>query len=389
MTAYTSKDTLNAALAAYAACKAFVDATGKLRTRYRANGVAKYTTLEPGSVEFDAWHDALVTGVLPPSGRVVKLNGGVVPKSLAHAYKLLRETREWQGLAPKTRENQETPLDAMLKIEVKEGMLWRDAPMAELSRAAVKKLVTLVPAYQAKQLLTILSKLAEIALDADKPWMEYNPTFGVKVKRPVSKWKPWPWASQLHFEASYAYGTNARTVYELAKWLGVRRSDIATLCWEQLGEDIDEETGELVEGFTFMPYKTRRTGKVIFQPMTDALRAALAHIPAEARKGTVLKAEHGGPYVIRSLSRRMFDWTRAIGLGPGHILHGIRKNMGHDMAAGGATLREGMAGGGWSTPGQFLNYSASYEQKRGAIIASNKVVELRRKREEMRLKKAG
>lgn len=383
MTAYADKDTLNAALADYPGCRAFLDGTGKLRTRHRPT--VKTTRAEPGSVEFDAWYEALITGVALPTAKVVKLEGGVVPQSLGHAYKLLRDTNAWKDAAPKTRENQSRPLDALLKTELAAGMLWRDAPMSELTRAVVAKIIDRTPAYQQKQLLAILSKLCVVALNAEPAWMEYNPTLGIKAKRPASKWKPWSYASMLRFEAAYAYGTTARTVYELAKWLGVRRSDIATITWEQLGPDLID--GVMVEGWTFMPKKTERLGKVIFAPITDELRAALAHITE--RTGTVLKKQDGGQYVIHTLSGYMQDWTADIGLAAGHILHGIRKNMGHDAADSGATLNEGMALGGWSTPNQYLGYAATFEQKRGAVRGSNKIVDLRRKREELRLKKAG
>jgi hypothetical protein len=387
-------------LTAYPYVKPWTDGTGKLRYRYRHAGVTKYTTEQPGTDAFDAWYDAVITG--QAGAPVVKLRGGILPKTLGDSWQRLRDSRDWTDLDQKTKTNQQPVIEAMLRSEVAPGLKWQDAPWAEVTTDALQHAIDGIEAilhadkherarnagrtasaksnkHAGRLLKIVLHKLAKIARKADGGWMPVNPTLELTApkRKGKSSWRPWTDAEKAAFEAKHVYGTVARTVYELADWLGTRRSDIATICWEQQIEGVVE--GKRVNGFQFIQYKGRNKEdpQAIFKPITEELELALAHIPAEARKGTVLKGGNGKAYDIPSLSRNMYDWTRQAGL-EGCVLHGLRKNYGTDMAHGGATLREGMAGGGWVTADEFLRYSATYEQMKGAVAASEKVVALRR-----------
>jgi hypothetical protein len=422
MTAYTCKDTLNAALAGFAGCKAFVDGTGKIRTRFRPrDGKPAYTTLEPGTADFAVWYDACITGT---TAQIVRLPGAAKPKTFAHAYQLLKADTSFKKLDDRTRALMLPIVEAWLdtKVDAKFNLLWRDATMDVMDYGMCQRAVTgaadmylaaRVAAHATKsperqkadahklvankdagrQLHVAFRKLFKIARQQSPSWVKFDPTFGIEVDRPnpaMSRLKPWSYEAQLQYEAFFPIGTAERTLYELAKWLGSRVSDCGQVAWEH--RTLEPVDGVLTLGYRFVEHKKRKYAESQFQATTDELEAALAHVPQAERKGVILKKANGEAYAFEYLSNAMARWTRRAGLAKGHTLHGIRKNMGHDMAAGGATLKESMAGLAHLTPQESLRYSMSYEQTRGAVAAKGKVVDFRRKRAELfaaQLQKAG
>ena len=78
-------------------------------------------------------------------------------------------------------------------------------------------------------------------------------------------------------------GTTARTAYELARWLGTRRSDVALVRWDQLVTRIVK--GQPVEGFEFVQFKGRRKKAAFakFHPISPMLAEALAPLITEPK----------------------------------------------------------------------------------------------------------
>ena len=81
-------------------------------------------------------------------------------------------------------------------------------------------------------LLTMLKKLITVALDEE--WMEYDPTYGIRIAAATAGHRAWPIEIREQFEAYWPIGSTARTAYALAIWLGNRRSDVARSRWDQL-----------------------------------------------------------------------------------------------------------------------------------------------------------
>jgi integrase len=123
------------------------------------------------------------------------------------------------------------------------------------------------------------------------------------------------------------HGT-ARTVYALALYFGHRRSDVATVKWN----DLEIAAGNIVQ---------QKTGKALWIPMLPELRAALEAV--ERRGEYVVLTQYGKPFSVKALGMRMQDWTKRAGIPPGHTLHGLRKTLGKMLAESGATTREIMS----------------------------------------------
>ena len=73
-------------------------------------------------------------------------------------------------------------------------------------------------------------------------------------------------------------GSTPRTAYEIAKWTGLRVSDIVRLRWDMLVTKVID--GEPVEGFEFVEFKGRNRANAYrkFHPMTPMLEHVRAGI---------------------------------------------------------------------------------------------------------------
>ena len=160
-----------------------------------------------------------------------------------------------------------------------------DVAMADLQRRHIKAILAArsdTP-HAAGHLLTIIRKLTGVALDEE--WIDYDPTFRIKVRAAYQGWKAWPEGALRAYEARWPVGTTPRTVYALALYFGHRRSDVAAVKWS----DLEVVAGNIVQ---------QKTGKSLWIPMHAELIVALEAL------------EHRGDHVVdqttgRSVLRRL------------------------------------------------------------------------------------
>src|SRR4029077_3934254 len=88
--------------------------------------------------------------------------------------------------------------------------------------------------HKARTLYVVLTKMMKYAKREEM--IEYLPTADLDDKPDTTaKGKPsWPPHICAMFEKKWPIGSPARTAYELAKWLGIRRSDVAKIRWDSL-----------------------------------------------------------------------------------------------------------------------------------------------------------
>ncbi len=227
--------------------------------------------------------------------------------------------------------------------------------------------------HKARTLFVVLQKLMKIAVL--QGWINYDPTYG--VDKPEAKTvgkKAWPPHVCARYELRWPIGTPARTAYELAKWLGVRRSDVASIRWDHMVTEI--VNGEPVDGFKFIQYKGRNRDGAFprFHPISPMLAEALA--PLDRGTGTVLVQNNGRPYQLRIMTSMMRHWRIEAGIETGYSFHGLRHAMGAMLADADATEVQTQDVLGHSTIGQQNTYKKERNQARSAAAGMKAVVRL-------------
>jgi integrase len=334
----------------YPGVSSFTDNRGTLRWRFRFKGKTTYMPGEPHSKIFIAAYQAALEGrafdATAYKAEVIGLPGAVGPKSFDAAWRLVKRSGEWEVLDNfSTKAGYQTEAEEFLDSLVEDvpGSRWGAIAIPEVRRKHIKAILSryVRQPFKARRLMTVLKKMIVAAMDEE--WIDHNPCTDIHVKASTQGHKAWPLEVREQYEAHWAPGTQARTAYALALWLGDRRSDVARVTWGQLGwkKSIIDGVQERVQGFEFTQHKGRNRkggGKTLFVPMTPMLAEALA--PLRRGNGTILTKQTGEPYAERSLSESMKRWTTQAGLPRGYVLHGLRKTLGVMLAESGASTRQ-------------------------------------------------
>jgi integrase len=187
------------------------------------------------------------------------------------------------------------------------------------------------------ELLRAIRALIEVAVGEKWIEPENDPTLSIRLRKPRNQQqRKWPQQIVDRFEAHHGIGTPARTAFALAKALGNRRGDIATVGWDSLVQiEEEDEFGDLVlvDVLDFRQMKNRRRhgGKHMILPVTNTLKAVLTSLTPQPGK-TILQRRDGEPYSIKSLTGTMAKWCQQAGIPAGYTLHGLRHSFAHELA---------------------------------------------------------
>jgi integrase len=387
----------------YPHVSSFSDRHGKTRWRFRKGKIDKNLPGEPHTPEFDAAYDAIINGRSPAS--VVVLKDVCLPKSLKHAYQLLKKTEKWQNLSGKSQGIYSREIEKMLDKKLNGGEIG-NGPLDQLKRSHVKQILQLYSAtpHLQRTILIAINKLVMVGIEEE--WISADPTYKLSADYDpeTDGHPPWTIEQMEQFERVHRIGSTARVAYALGLWLGNRVSDVVSLRWsQQVTKRIvigDEE--RVVEGFEFVQFKgrhRRRKGntktssndKAIFVPITPWLERELA--PLDRSTEFVLAWKEGKDksrgYVASYISAQMGRWAEEAGLPAGRKdgydalgMHGLRKSIAIRMAEADVTTRQMMAAMGWSNTDMPELYSRKADQTRLAIQAMDKMTasEQRRRR---------
>lgn len=364
-----------AKLSDYPGVSSFTDRHGTERYKFRKTGLRPATIPgQPHTPQFDAAYQAAVEGRTVQTATVIPMRGTLRSASLAHAWRKVQESAKWKRLDIKSQQLYSLYIEEFLCRPI-EGARVGDGPCADFRPRHVVAALDAWSAtpHKAKILFVVLQKMMRMAVLQE--WIDHDPT--ASVDRPnvksVGK-KAWPSHVCAQYERHWPIGTAPRTAYELAKWLGTRRSDVASIRWDHLVTEIDN--GAPVEGFKFVQYKGRnRDGAIAkFHPISPMLAEALA--PLDRTTGTVLVQPNGEPYKIMSMTAMMWHWRRAAGIPSGYSFHGLRHAMGAMLADADATPGQTQDVLGHSTIGQQNTYKKERDQARSAIGGMKAVVRL-------------
>ena len=189
--------------------------------------------------------------------------------------------------------------------------------------------------------------------------VDHNPADGVKrLKMGESSWLPWTQAQCAQFEATHPIGTTARSVYALARFGGLRRSDVARAGRQHRRNGI----------FTIHQAKG---GKMVSFAEPPELTEALDAAPVTGMH--FAETEYGQPFTVKGLGARFKKWVREAGLPDGISMHGLRKTRGIEFAEHGSTQEEIAAALGHSGTKTAEIYTKGAEKHRLASAAHAKI----------------
>lgn len=362
----------------YPSAFSFVDNRGATRWRFRKAGLQpRYLPGEPHTKPFDDAYQAATEGrvAAKSAADVVQMPGAAHPASLNAAWRKLRETAKWKNhLDPDSQALYSRVIEEFLR-KPNGKLTMGDGPCADFKPRHVAEALDEWSAtpHKARLLLIMLKKLMKVAVLQE--WIEYNPTSDVDKPDTRTKGKvAWPPHICAKFEAHWKIGTQPRTAYELARWLGSRRSDVASVRWDQVVTKIID--GESVEGFEFVQYKGRNKQGAFakFHPISPMLAEALSTLPRTTE--TVLAKPDGDPYKIKSMTAMMWHWRKAAGIEGGYSLHGLRHGMGAMLADADATAGQTKDVLGHATITEQDKYTKQRNQARAAAGGMKAVVRL-------------
>lgn len=310
---------------------------GKVVWRYKQPRSRKEVRLKgvPGTEEFElSYAEATRTKC---AAEILNLPGRAVPFTFGKAARMLETASWWIAYDEKTQNYNAGFIERFLEMQVDPTapLKWRDVPVKAMSRPYLNDIAMSIyraTPHAGRHFMTAYRKLIRVAIDEKWIEPEEDVSITIKLKKvPHIGRKAWDEKAQAKYEKHHAYGTPARTCYELVKWLGNRRADAATLSWDSYRElEIENEYGDVdyVPAFDFKQSKNRKRtgGKHVILPFTDKMLIAMQALTVEPGK-TVLQRFDGEGYSVKSLTGQMAVWTAQAGLPAGYTMHGLRRNF--------------------------------------------------------------
>lgn len=313
---------------------------GKTVWRYKQPRSRKEVRLKgvPGTEEFElSYAEASRTKC---AAEILNLPGRALPYTFGKAARMLENTSWWIAYDEKTQTYNAGYIERFLEMQVDPTapLKWKDVPVKAMTRPYLNDIAMSIyrsTPHAGRHFMTAYRKLTKLAIEQKWIEPEEDVSITIKLKKvPHVGRKMWDEPAMAKYEKKHAIGTPARTCYELVKWLGNRRSDVATLRWDSYRElEIENEDGDIeyVPAFDFNQQKNKKKtgGAHVILPFTDKLLTALKGI--NCREGTVLQRFDGEPYSIKSLTGQMAVWTKQAGLPAGFTMHGLRRNFARSL----------------------------------------------------------
>lgn len=333
--------TVNRALPKYAS--AFTDNRGKERVRLRRTGYpTHYVVAERGSPEFTVEYNRWLEGGKAGVGKD-RHAPGTFDDLIARFY----ESKEWGDLKPSTRATYRGELE---RFRAQYGDR-RATTIQARHIATLLGRMSATPAA-ANNLKKRLGQLFDFAIVLG--WRTDNPARPVKALRTrKGGFQTWQEDQIAAFEKTFATGTPARLLFDLALYTAQRRSDLAVMGPQH------------VEGGRIR-VRQLKTDKTLLIPIHPALARSIAATPTGHL--AFLTSNRGAPYKKESLGNWFRDRCNEAGL-QGYSLHGLRKAASRRMAEVGLSNQLIKAITGHVTDSEVSRYTRDAEQQRMADLA--------------------
>ena len=325
---------------------AAADRHGRVRHRFRLNGVTKYLPGEPGSDAFEqAYKECLESaGAALTTPRPIKVDkdAGTVGALILE----FRQTGRYRALRPHTKATYEY---AFAAFNEKFGK-------ARIESIDIKFVMRMVDGLKAtpgkaNQFLRVLKLLMNYAIRRGD--LVSNPTDRVQPLR-IGEYATWTEEDILSFKDRWPLGTTERRIFSVALGTGQRASDLIMMT-----------TADIKGGF--ITVKQSKTGSVLSIPIIKDLAADLAAFPPKGEH--IIHRRDGKAFTRSGITHLLKDALREAKLPDDRNLHGLRKATCRRLAEVGASEREIMAISGHKSPSMVSKYVVAANQKTMATSA--------------------
>ena len=295
--------------------------------------------------------------------RVQEINGalsqiGAVRKrlaaegSMADLIELYKSSPEWKRLAARTRDQYGRYLDWW-------GIDYGDLPVSEIDREFILEARDALSSKPrtADFTIQVLSRLLSFAVDRPRRFqLQINPAARIGKLADPAGYKPWP--DNLLMSARRKAADELRWVIDIARFTGLRGSDLVLLTWGQWN------------GRGFEIPAIEKSDEPLWVPAGPELRAVVAEIPKRAT--VVLTTRTGRAWKPTHLRHRIAALVAECGF-EGYSLHGLRKLAAKTLAENGATTKQIKAILGHKSDQMAELYTRAAEQRRLAEAGIRKI----------------
>ncbi|MGA7454553.1 MAG: tyrosine-type recombinase/integrase [Rhodoplanes sp.] len=299
----------------------------------------------PGEPGFDDAYQAALAGRIPDPIQ----HTGPKRNTFAWAIERYRETAEWREYDEATRKLRDRVFCGIID---KAG----DRPLSSFITAVIEAGVAKRKPGAAWGYLGALRPFFRWCVKARL--VSTDPTAG--VRRPALRkggWAPWTDDEMAAFERAYPVGTRERVAYDIARFTGLRRSDIVRLGRPHIRDGVIRIT-------------TKKGGVRVTQKMHPTLAAHLA--ATQTGDLTFVVGPDGAPMRENAFSKFFQRACRRIGIKKS--VHGIRKSAAENAAENGATDSELMAAFGWRDHRMPAHYTLEADRERLGLAASERLI---------------
>jgi integrase len=281
-----------------------------------------------------------------------KLSGEVEPKAKRGTFSAVilayKESPEWRELSARTRSERGRHL---AKIEA----AWGELLVTGLEARHVLQLRDRHAATpgEANNIVRSLSSLMSWSIP--RGWRTYNPCTKIRMLRIGQGYAPWTWEEIEEFRTHAR--ADLRWAAAVALYSGQRQGDVLGMLWSDIQEGLISVT-------------QNKTGKKLWIPMHEHLRAVLAEIPRVSVH--VLTNSRGVPWTTDGFKSSWGDEMKREAFKELHerelVFHGLRKSAVVFLLEAGCTDAEVSAITGQSR-GMVVHYAREVNQKKLAAAA--------------------
>lgn len=341
----------------YPHARAYTDARGKRRWRFRPKGGRGFTRELGTAYGSDDFRERYAAAEAEWQGKTRAGAGAdrTRPGTLADLIAAYLTSPEWLGLASSTRRSYRTHLDYLRER-------YGNLPVAGLRRGHVADILAKRhdKPGAANNLRKRFAQLIDFAVARD--WIATNPVRQTKpYKMTGDGFHAWDEGEIARFFEVHPPGTAAHRAVTLMLCTGAARVDAVRLGpWNIKGGRIE-----------YRRQKTARSGGVMVSiPIHPDLAAVLDGLPDDR---PFLATAYGKPRTASGLGNAMREWCDKARLSACSS-HGLRKACARRLAEAGATAHEIMAITGHKTLAEVQRYTAAAQREALADSAHQKLL---------------
>src|SRR5262245_41230474 len=323
------------------------DRHGKIRRYFRRKGRRSIPLPGlPGSIEFMAAYQAALGIVSPPPPSPKHVIAGSLAAVAAGYFR----SADFANLSPSSQRSYRVALKPILAAHG--HRLVRELPK-EAARHIIEDIGAARPGM-ANLTRSVLSKVIAYAIDTGV--RADNPFAGLKPYR-LGTYHTWTDAEIAQFERRWPLGTRERLAFALLLYTGQRGGDVVKML-----------RSDIVDGRIRVAQDQARKGTIneLLIPIHPALQAGpvvgMTHLITNAR---------GKP--MQRLTKFIATATRAAGLPPRCVAHGLRKAALRRLAEAGSTTKQIAAVSGHRSLAEIERYTARADQAGLAQSAISKL----------------